>query len=101
MTSFGVASAHERKVERLAQVALGCRDRQIVGGVWGRLSRSNDVGAASVNPGTVDIELASASDTTNRVAHLGHFRRLPAAMCGGQVQDDAASLALKRPRHEF
>ena len=52
----------------------------------GRFSRSNEVAAASSNPGTVDIELASASETTNRVAHLGHFSRLPAATWAGKFK---------------
>ena len=37
-------------------------------------------------PGTVDIELASSSDTTNRMAHFGHFRRLPAATWAGKFK---------------
>ncbi len=41
---------------------------------------------ASVNPGTVETELASASVTTNRVPHRGHFNRLPALMCSGKFK---------------
>ena len=67
----------------------------------GRLSRSNDVSAASVVPGTVEIELASVSVTTNRVAHRGHFRRLPALMCGGKFKTTPQFVALNGPRHEF
>jgi len=29
-------------------------------------------------PGIVEAELASSSEMTNRIPHLGHFNRLPA-----------------------
>ena len=55
--------------------------------------------AASVLPGKSRNELASSSDTTNRVPHLGHFSRLPAVILCGQVQDDATSIALNGTGH--
>jgi hypothetical protein len=53
----------------------------------GRLSRSMMVAnAASSGPGSVDNELASSWDTTNRLAHRGHLSRLPAMTWGGRFK---------------
>ena len=56
--------------------------------------------AASSRPGAVEAELASRSVITNLVPQRGHFSRLPGLIPGGQVQDDAAMIALSGLRHK-